>query len=139
MGDALSGREDAMTSRNIIPRIEKLEARRRRPDELLLIWRRPGAAISKAVADARFAAGDRVICAEWFGENPMPAPRWFGKRLSSELGRAEYEYIMRSLNRLVEAEPARELGFSPVPVVPDNRMVGFTDNDLLHMVLGVET
>jgi hypothetical protein len=95
--------------------------------------------VSEAVADAHFAAGDRVICAEWFGENPMPAPRWFGKRLSSELGRAEYEYVIRSLKRLVEAEPARELGFAPVPVVPDNRMAGLTDNDLLHMVLGVET
>jgi hypothetical protein len=128
-----------MTIRSISHRVEKLEARRRRPDELLLIWRRPGAPVSEAVADARFAAGDRVICAEWFGENPMPAPRWVRKRLSSELGQAEYEYVMRSLNRLVEAEPARELGFAPVPVVPNNHIAGFTDNDLLHMILGVET
>jgi hypothetical protein len=128
-----------MTVRNISNRVEKLEARRRRPDELLLIWRCPGAPVSEAVADARFATGDRVICAEWFGENPMPAPRWFGRRLSSELGRAEYEYVMRSIDRLVEAEPARELGFAPVPVVPNNHMAGFTDNDLLHVILGVET
>ena len=128
-----------MTIRNISNRVEKLEARRRRPDELLLIWRCPGAPVSEAVADARFAAGDRVICAEWFGENPMPAPRWVGKRLSSELARAEYEYVLRSLNRRVEAEPARELGFAPVPVIPDNRMVALSDNDLLHIVLGVET
>ena len=128
-----------MTIRNISNRVEKLEARRRRPDELLLIWRRPGAPVSEAVADARFAAGDRVICAEWFGENPTPAPHWFGKRLSSELGRAEYEFVMRSINRLVKAEPARELGFAPVPVIPNNHMAGLTDNDLLHMVLGVET
>jgi hypothetical protein len=127
-----------MTLRNISNRVKKLEARRRRPDELLLIWRRPGAPVSEAVAEARFATGDRVICAEWFGANPMPAPRWFGKRLSSELGRADYEYVMRSLNRLVEAKPARELGFAPVPVVPDNRMAGLTDNELLHMVLGIE-
>ncbi len=62
-----------------------------------------------------------------------------GKRLSSELGRAEYEFVMRSINRLVKAEPARELGFAPVPVIPNNHMAGLTDNDLLHMVLGVET
>ena len=128
-----------MIARDLETRIVKLEARRRRPDELLLIWRRPGFAVSEAIADARFAAGDRGICAEWFGENPMPPPRWFGKRLSSELGRDEYEYILRSLNRLVKAEPARELGFAPVPVIPNNHMAGLTDNDLLHMVLGVET
>ncbi len=62
-----------------------------------------------------------------------------GKRLSSELGRAEYEFVMRSINRLVKAEPARELGFAPVPVIPNNHTAGLTDNDLLHMVLGVET
>lgn len=53
--------------------------------------------------------------------------------------RAEYEYVLRSLNRRVEAEPARELGFAPVPVIPDNRMAALSDNDLLHIVLGVET
>lgn len=69
-----------MTVRNIFSRVEKLEARRRRPDDLLLIWRLPGAPVSEAVADARFASGDRVICAEWFGDSSAPAPRWFGKR-----------------------------------------------------------
>jgi hypothetical protein len=127
-----------MIARNLETRIVKLEARRRRPDEILLIWRRPGSSVSEAVA-ARFAAGDRVICAEWFGENPMPPPRWFGKRLSSELGDPENEYITRSLNRLVEAEPAREQGFAPVPVLSDHHVAALTDNDLLHMALGVET
>jgi hypothetical protein len=50
-----------------------------------------------------FAAGDRVICAEWFGDSSAPAPRWYRKRLSSELARPEYDYIIQSLNRLVEA------------------------------------
>jgi hypothetical protein len=127
-----------MIAKNVEARIVKLEARPRRPDELLLIWRRPGTAVSEAVADARFAVGDRVICVEWFGEKPMPSPRWFGKRLWTELGRPEQEYILRSLNRLVEAEPAREGGFAPVPLVPDHRLAALTDHDLLHIALGVE-
>jgi hypothetical protein len=122
-----------MIARNLETRIVKLEARRRRPDELLLIWRRPGSAVSEAVADARFAAGDRVICAEWFGKNPMPAPRWFGKRLSSEIGAAQYGYILRALDRLVDTSLAPSL---PAPL---GFIAGISDNELLHMVLGVET
>jgi hypothetical protein len=49
MGGALSGRGIAMTSRNIVARIEKLEARQRTDDEMLLIWRMPG----QLLADAR--------------------------------------------------------------------------------------
>jgi hypothetical protein len=63
----------------------------------------------------------------------------FRKRLSSELARSEYEYITRSLNRLVEAEPAREQGFAPVAALSGHHLTAPTDNDLLHMALGVET
>ena len=126
-----------MTVRNIFSRVEKLEARRRRPDELLLIWRLPGAPVSEAVADARFATGDRVICAEWFGNSSPPAPRWFRKRLSSELKRPEYEFIIQSLNRLIEEKPAREQGFAPA--LSGHHLTALTDNDLLHMALGVAT
>jgi hypothetical protein len=97
------------------------------------------APVSEAIADARFATGDRVICAEWFGDSSPPATRWFGKRLSSELPRSEYEYIVQSLNRLVEAGPAREQGFAPVATLSGNHLTALTDDDLLHMALGVET
>jgi hypothetical protein len=127
-----------MIARNIETRIVKLEARRRRPDELLLVWRRPGAAIIEALADARFAAGDRVICAEWLGKDPMPAPRWFGKRLSSEIGAVEYGYVLRALDRLVEAD-APSPAPSPPATAPSGFLAGMSDNDLLHMALGVET
>jgi hypothetical protein len=127
-----------MTLRNADARLIKLEARRRRPDELLLIWRHPGAAMSKAVADARLAAGDRVICAEWLGKGPAPAPRWFAKRLSSEIGPVEYGYVLRALDRLIEADIP-----SPAPSLPATApsafLAGMSDNDLLHMALGVET
>ena len=83
-----------------------------------------------------FAAGARVICAEWFGNSSPPAPRWYRKRLSSELARPEYEYIIQSLNRLVEAGPTREQGFATA--LSGHHLMALTDNDLLHMALGVE-
>jgi hypothetical protein len=137
-GETLPIVDAPMTARNIFNRVEKLEARRR-PDELLLIWRLPGAPVSEAVADARFATGDRVICAEWFGDGSPPAPRWFRKRLSSEMARPEYEYITRSLNRLVEAKPAHQQGFVPVSAPLGHYLTALSDNDLLHLALGVET
>jgi hypothetical protein len=127
-----------MTLRNADARLIKLEVRRRRPDELLLIWRQPGAALTAALADARVSAGDRVICAEWLGKGPAPAPRWFGKRLSSEIGDVEYGYVLRALDRLIEADIP-----SPAPSLPaadpSGFLAGMSDNDLLHMALGVET
>jgi hypothetical protein len=127
-----------MIARNIETRIVKLEARRRRPDELLLVWRRPGATVAEALTDARFAAGDRVICAEWLGKAPIPVPRWFGKRLSSEIGPAEYGYVLRALDQLAETE-TRPSGPSLPVSGPSGFLGGMSDNDLLHMALGVAT
>jgi hypothetical protein len=127
-----------MTLRNADARLIKLEARRRRPDELLLVWRRPDAAVTEALADARVSAGDRVICTEWLGKGPMPAPRWFGKRLSSELGAIEYRYVLCALDRLIEADIPSPVP-SPPAADPSVSLAGMSDNDLLHMALGVET
>ena len=124
-----------MTSRNIAARIVKLEGTRRRPDEILLVWRKPESDVAAAVANAKFVAGDKVICAEWFGEEPLPAPKWY-RRMQSEMDRAEYEYVIRSLERSVEALQ-RDNRFAPVPSVPDHLLVEWSDNDLLHAVLGV--
>ena len=88
--------------------------------------------MAAAVANAKFVAGDKVICAEWFGEEPLPAPKWY-RRMQSEMDRAEYEYVIRSLERSVEALQ-RDNRFAPVPSVPDHLLVEWSDNDLLHAV-----
>ena len=129
----------AVTPRNVEARIVKLETRRQRPKEILLVWRRPDGDLKAAASVAKFGAGDRVICVEWFGEDPPPAPRWHGERLSKELPRQQYDYITRSLQRLVEAEPLRDSGFAPVPFVQANRLVELSDNELLHCAFGVVT
>jgi len=35
-----------------------------RPDEMLVVWRRPDGSVAEALKDATFAKGDKVICAE---------------------------------------------------------------------------
>src|SRR6476659_2641685 len=90
-----------MIARNLEARIARLEVSRRRPDELLLVWRRQGTDAQAAVDAYRhlFAHGDPVISAEWLGEGEPPAPRWhcdFPKGLTD----IEVKYLHRSLRNL---------------------------------------
>ena len=62
-----------MIARNVESRISKLEARRARPDEMLVVWRQPDGDVAEALKDATFAKGDKVICAEWFDDSPPPS------------------------------------------------------------------
>ena len=70
-----------MIARNVESRITRLEARSARPDEMLVVWRKPDGDVAEALKDATFAKGDKVICAEWFDDSPPPAPRWYGDQL----------------------------------------------------------
>ena len=62
-----------MIARNVESRITKLEARRARPDEMLVVWRKPEGDVKAATKGAKFAPGDRVICVEWFPKCPLPS------------------------------------------------------------------
>jgi hypothetical protein len=130
-----------MIVRNLETRIMKLELSRRRPNEFLLVWRRPNGDVSAAASEAKFAPGDRVICLEWFGDGPLPAPRWYGKR--SEISVIEKEYLDRCLTgartRGEEGVCQRDPGFADFPHVPAERIGKLHDNDLLHMLFGVAT
>ena len=127
-----------MNSKNVAARIIKLETHRQRPNEILLIWRQPDADVKAAASEAKFSAGDRVICAEWFGDGPLPAPNWYRERLSSELGAVENEYLTRSLARVGDDRP-RDPGFVEIPPMSADRARELPDNDLLHMIFGVAT
>jgi hypothetical protein len=84
-----------MTARSITNRIEKLEARRRTDDEMLMLWRKPGADIEDAVLSANkvgsFGSGDLVLCGEWYGEGDPP-PRWV-QRIKRDLTAPEMESL----------------------------------------------
>ena len=128
-----------MIARTVESRLIKLEARRQRPNEILLIWRWPDADVKAATHGARFAPGDRVICLEWFGDGPLPAPRWYRDRLTSEFGVTEKESLDRSLNSVGEDGRQRDPGFADIGHVPARRLCEVPDNDLLHMIFGIET
>jgi hypothetical protein len=135
-------REDpAMIARNIESRIVKLEARRARPDEMLVVWRKPDGNVAAALEGVMFAKGDKVICAEWFDSSPPPAPRWYGDQLRRAMTPAEYEQINRTIDRVAERPEANRVadGFAPFPSIPQDRMNTMTDNDLAHAILGVRT
>jgi hypothetical protein len=48
----------------VLSRIIKLEARSARPDEMLVVWRKPDGDVAAALEGVTFAKGDKVICAE---------------------------------------------------------------------------
>ena len=55
MGGSIYAKGIEMTSRNIVTRIEKLEARRRSDDKMLLLWRMPDENTDVAVLAAKRA------------------------------------------------------------------------------------
>jgi hypothetical protein len=130
-----------MTARNLESRLVKLEAVRQRPDEILLVWRRPDGDAAEAVEGVRFSSGDRVVCAEWFEDSPLPAPRWYRNDLRLEMPADEYEQLNRTIVRVAEqSRPERsDLGLKPFPNVTAARMAEMTDSELIHAVLGVQT
>lgn len=127
-----------MIARNVEARIIKLEARRQRPNEMLLIWRKPDQPVKEAIVGADFGPGDRVICVEWFGDEPFPSPRWHGKRFEKGLPPEQSDYIHRSMNRIVNGESTGDPNFVR-PAFQSNRIVEMSDNDLLYCIFGVAT
>ena len=125
-----------MTSGSIKSRVSKLEKSRKPTDEILVVWRRPGADVSKAVADVDYVSGDRVICLEWYGEGRPPAPRWH-KDLRSSLSEEENGSIKVILERILDAKPDREQSAGAERRGRDLDEFGYSDEDLLHALFGV--
>jgi hypothetical protein len=123
-------------SRGLVTRLHKLEARRRNEGEILLLWRRPGKDISPVASKAKsarlFASGDRVISAEWLGEDPMPVPRWVKVSPSGwlNLTEREKEYCEATVRKLVVDDDRR--------AHPDPGLLDWTDADLWHAALRVD-
>ena len=126
-----------MTARHIVTRIEKLESRHHRDDEVLLLWRKAGVGLEAAVAAAGnaglFASGDLVVCAEWHGQGPPPEPRW-SQNFPSDLTAVELDDWHEAMRRLAEgarAQPPSEHDRYSLLEIPTTQ--------LWHMAFGVET
>lgn len=130
-----------MIARNVEARITKLESARQRPDEMLVVWRKPGTDIAQALEAVTFAKGDKVICPEWLGKGPAPQPRWYDGRLSGTMDAPEYEVLMDVIQQTAAlAERSRPTaGLLPFPVIAEQRLREMTDSELIHSVLGVRT
>jgi hypothetical protein len=133
--------ERLTSMRSLESRIVKLETRTARPDEMLVVWRRPDGSVAEALKDVTFARGDKVICAEWFENSPMPAPTWLKDRLRMEMDEREYDQILQSMDRVARLPRAKREtdGFAAFPSGTLKRAVEMTDAELIHAVLGVRT
>jgi hypothetical protein len=123
----------------VLSRIIKLEARSARPDEMLVVWRKPDGDVAAALEGVTFAKGDKVICAEWFDDSPLPLPRWYGDQLRRAMPPAEYEQVNRTIDRVASSQAIRDSGFAPFPTIIEDRMKRMTDDELTHAILGVRT
>jgi hypothetical protein len=128
-----------MTVRNLESRLVKLETRTTRPNELLVIWRKPRTDIRSAIAGQRIATGDKVVCPEWTGDTEPPTPKWHRNRLSASMTDQEYDCVMQSMLRAVAIEDAdrEDQGHIPFPRMSEEAMKEMPDNELLHAVMGV--
>ena len=132
-----------MIARSLETRIVKLEVSRRRPNEMLVVWRRPGGDVRAAASEANFAPGDKVLCFEWFDDDsPLPAPRWHSRGL--DLSAVEREYLYRAVRQRAEDredghQRQREPGFADPPYFPDDRVRELSFSDLLYGIFGVAT
>jgi hypothetical protein len=135
----MSSRGSATMARNLESRVVRLEAQQARPNEILIVWRKPDGDVSEALKGTTFARDDRVICAEWFDDSPPPAPRWYSGQLRITMERHDYEQINRTLDRIAECSTPRDAEFAPFPSFAEDRIKEMTDEELLHAILGVRT
>jgi hypothetical protein len=127
-----------MMVRNIDSRIAKLEASRKHRDETLVVWRLPGTDASEAVAGASHGPGDRVIYLEWYGEGPLPQPKWH-RSVSRGLSKEEDASVEIMVTRMLDASPEDMRRAHEGRRGPDPDLRGYSDDELLHALFGVVT
>jgi hypothetical protein len=125
--------ESSMTARNLEARIVKLETGGRGGDEVLLLWRGPRQDVHTVVLAAKsagqFGPGDRVLCAEWFGDGEKPQPRWI-RRIKSDVTEGEMDSLNRTAEKLAAVDDVSD---------GNKSLTHYSDEQLWYGVLGVET
>jgi hypothetical protein len=122
--------------RNIVSRVAKLEASINHREEILVVWRRPQEEISRAIARAEFAPGDRVVCFEWLGRGQPPQPQWRGdlRNWSKE----ENDSIDIMLKRIIDAKPSREQDAGTERTAHDHdELYSYSDEEMFYVLFGV--
>jgi hypothetical protein len=136
MSRAPMGRSKLRRSGNIESRIAQLEELQRPRDEILVVWRPPGAPVPKALRNVDYGPGDRVVCFEWFGTSAPPQPQW-----RSDLrnwGKEENDSIDIMLKRIIDASPNRErTAGTELTAHGREELERCSDEELLYAVFGV--
>ena len=118
-------------------RIAQLEGLHRSRDVILVVWRRPDVAVSKALSKVDYGPVDRVICFEWFGSGTPPQPQWRSD-LRHSLSKEESDSIEVMLNRILDAKPKREEPAETRQKGHDrDDLTGCSDEDLFYILYGV--
>jgi hypothetical protein len=132
-----------MIGRNVEARIIKLEAKNRRSDEMLVLWRLPSESVKEVVGRARFNAGDRVLCVEWLNGQEPPQPTWYSDRATSSLRhdlRTVYEAIGAACEKRRADLEARRPPEAETPADRERQkelLTSMSDADLLYALFGV--
>ena len=74
---------------------------------------------------------DRVICAEWYGDDNLPAPRWI-RHFETDLTEIENEYCDRTIEKLISKDQPKSTG-------PDQDYDHISTDQLTYICLAVET
>jgi len=130
------GRSKLRRSGNIESRIAQLEELQRPRDEILVVWRPPGAPVSKALRNVDYGPGDRVVCFEWFGTRAPPQPQWRGdlRNWSKE----ENDSIDIMLKRIIDAKPSREQDAGTERTAHDHdELYSCSDEEMFYVLFGV--
>jgi hypothetical protein len=118
-----------MTARGMEARVVKLEARHQRADQFLAVWRKAGSDVSDAQAYAELSHGSPVACFEWFGRDPLPAPKWHHNS-RPDFSPEEEGCVTQMLTRMLAGSQTSAEARSPL-------LGGMTDGELLHRAFGV--
>ena len=101
-----SSSSKAKSTRSVEARIAQLEGLHKSRDEILVVWRLPGAPVSKALRNVDYGPGDRVVCFEWFGSGAPPQPQWRSD-LRHWQSKEESDSIDIMIQRILDGKPER--------------------------------
>lgn len=137
MSRAPMGRSKLRRSGNIESRIAQLEELQRPRDEILVVWRPPGAPVSKALRNVDYGPGDRVVCFEWFGSGAPPQPQWRSD-LRHWQSKEESDSIDIMIQRILDEKPERPRAVGAGRTGSDHdELERCSDEEIFYVLFGV--
>jgi hypothetical protein len=132
-----SSSSKAKSTRSIEARIAQLEGLHKSRDEILVVWRLPGAQVSKALRNLDYGPGDRVVCFEWFGTSPPPQPQWRSD-LRHWQSKEESDSIDIMIKRILDAKPDRRQAAGTGRTGSDHdELERCSDEEIFYLLFGV--